>query len=53
MNNLEVKKDGVEVARNAACSKGNRVQALDKFGLGAMQATARESRCAWKSPERE
>lgn len=60
MNNLEVKKDGVEVVKDAAgsdCSKGDRVQALDQFGLGAMQAmawTAREiGRCASKSPEDE
>ena len=43
MNNLEVKKDGVEVVKDAAgsgCSKGDRGQALDQFGLGAMQAMA-------------
>ena len=43
MSNLEVKKDGVEVARDAAgsdCSKGDRGQALDQFGLGVKQAMA-------------
>ena len=43
MNNVEVKKDGVEVAKDAAgsdCSKGDRGQALDQFGLGVMQAMA-------------
>ena len=43
MNNVEVKKDGVEVAKDAAgsdCSKGDRGQALDQSGLGVMQAMA-------------
>lgn len=43
MNNLEVKKDGVEVAKDAAgsdCSMGGRGQVLDRLGLGVMQVMA-------------
>ena len=56
-NNLELKIDGVEVAKDAAgsdCSMGGRGPVLDQFGLEVMKVmawTAREGRCAWKSPE--
>ena len=42
-SNFEAKKGGVEVAKDAAgsdCSMGDRVQVLDLFGLGVMQAMA-------------
>ena len=42
-NNFEVKRNGVEVAKDAAgsdCSMEGRGQALDRFGLGAMQVMA-------------
>ena len=59
MNNLEVTRDGVEVAKDAAgsdCSMVGRGQVRGQFGLGAMKVmawTAREGRCAWRSPEDE
>ena len=59
-NNLEAKRDDVEVGKDAAgsgCSIVGRGQALDEFGFGAMKVmtkTAREmGRHAWKSSEDE
>ena len=43
MNNVEVKRDGVEVAKDAAgsdCSMGGRGQVLGQFGLEAMKVMA-------------
>lgn len=43
MNNLEVKRDDVEVAKDAAgsdCSMGGRGQVLDQFGSGVMTVMA-------------
>lgn len=42
-NSLEVKRDGVEVAKDAAgsdCSMEGRGQVLDQFGLGSMKVMA-------------